>query len=138
MVFQPGQTGNPNGRPKGSRQKLTERFVDRLQADFYVHGVEAIKKARKQNPLGYLQIIASLMPKELKLDATFEIGSEPISELNRWLEALTTRAIEKNYQDTLQGGPILSPPLCIEQERRGEPVDIREDKRSTAKSEWLS
>jgi hypothetical protein len=32
MTFRPGQSGNPSGRPKGSRNKLTLKVVDRLEA----------------------------------------------------------------------------------------------------------
>ena len=32
MTFRAGQSGNPNGRPKGSRNKLTLEVRDRLEA----------------------------------------------------------------------------------------------------------
>ncbi len=32
MTFKAGQSGNPNGRPKGSRNKQTLGIIDRLEA----------------------------------------------------------------------------------------------------------
>jgi hypothetical protein len=32
MTFKAGQSGNPNGRPKGSKNKLTQAVADRLEA----------------------------------------------------------------------------------------------------------
>ncbi|MDQ3796834.1 MAG: DUF5681 domain-containing protein [Pseudomonadota bacterium] len=32
MTFKAGQSGNPNGRPKGSRNKQTLAVIDRLEA----------------------------------------------------------------------------------------------------------
>jgi hypothetical protein len=44
--FQPGASGNPNGRPKGSRNKLREAFLQALADDFETHGKDTIVKVR--------------------------------------------------------------------------------------------
>ena len=38
MKFQPGQSSNLKGRPKGSRNKLSEEFLRELADDFAEHG----------------------------------------------------------------------------------------------------
>lgn len=66
--WKPGQSGNPKGRPKGSRNKLGEAFVDALQEDFAKHGVKAIETVRTDKPEHYLKVIASILPKELNVN----------------------------------------------------------------------
>ncbi len=65
--FKSGQSGNPAGRPKGSRNVLTENFITALTKDFAEHGVAAIKRAREDDPAPYLRLDARLAPKELHL-----------------------------------------------------------------------
>jgi hypothetical protein len=61
-------TGNSGGgRRKGSRNKLTERFLDTIADDFAEHGVEAIARVRVTDPIAYLKMIGSLIPRELIL-----------------------------------------------------------------------
>ena len=36
--WKPGESGNPAGRPKGSRNKLSEEFVAEIYADWCEHG----------------------------------------------------------------------------------------------------
>lgn len=62
--WQPGQSPNPAGRPKGSRNKLSESFLAAMSDDFEQHGVEVIEKVRIERPQDYLKIIASIVPKE--------------------------------------------------------------------------
>jgi hypothetical protein len=66
-LFKPGQSGNPAGRPKGSRHKLGEDFVAAMSADFAEHGVKVIESVRVDRPHEYLKVVASLLPKEHKI-----------------------------------------------------------------------
>ncbi len=65
--WKPGQSGNPAGRPKGSRHKLSEDFIKAMAEDFEAHGAAAIVKMREDRPGDYIRVIASLMPKEATL-----------------------------------------------------------------------
>ena len=60
--FQPGQSGNPSGRPRGARSKLSETLLEALQRDFLEHGPAVIEEARKNDPSTYLKIRAGPGP----------------------------------------------------------------------------
>jgi hypothetical protein len=65
--FLPGNTGF-NGRPKGSRNKLGEAFLEDLRESWNEVGAIALKRAAEEDPVGYCKIIASLMPRDLNLN----------------------------------------------------------------------
>src|SRR6476659_11293544 len=66
------------GRPRGSRNKLGEKFFAALCDDFERHGIAAIAKVREEHPEQFIRVIASIVPKELHLnkDTTLEDMSE--------------------------------------------------------------
>ena len=64
------------GRPKGSRNKLTEDFIKALADDFGEHGEDAIALVREKKTDSYLMTIAKLIPKEINLTADFTVNIE--------------------------------------------------------------
>lgn len=62
--YQKGQSGNPNGRPKGSRNKLSERFLADVARDWNKHGREVLENVRLHQPAAYLRAVSGLIVKE--------------------------------------------------------------------------
>lgn len=79
--------GNP-GRPKGSRNKLGEAFLEALHDDFQKHGAQAIVECRTEKPEAYVRVIAGLLPQEVKLSVEQELTDEQLVERIRQLEAV--------------------------------------------------
>jgi hypothetical protein len=72
--WQPGESPNPGGKPKGSRNRLQGAFLNALADDFDAHGKKAIVEAREKDPMGYVKAIAALMPKQVE-------QSQPLDDL---------------------------------------------------------
>ena len=66
-LWQPGVSGNPAGRLRGSRNKLSEEVICALLRDFREHGQKAIAKVRRTQPAAYLKVLALLVPREHKV-----------------------------------------------------------------------
>lgn len=73
--FKPGVSGNPGGRPIGARSSLTADFLKALGQDFNKHGEKVIARARNADPLGYVKVIAQLLPKQIE-------KTQPLEDLN--------------------------------------------------------
>ena len=81
-----GQSGNPAGRPKGSRVKLQEAFLAALSDDFAAFGIGAIQTMRQEKPSDYVRCVASLMPKQLDVERPLQDMTD--DELSDSIEAL--------------------------------------------------
>jgi len=75
--------GHGPGRPRGARNRLQSSFLHALASDFEAHGAAAIKICRMEEPGRYVQIIASLMPKELEIERsiTADLDDEQLDAL---------------------------------------------------------
>jgi hypothetical protein len=101
--WQPGQSGNPAGRPKGSRNKLSEAFLSALSEDFEQNGVAVIASVRAEKPAEYLKIIAAIVPKQLEIrEASLEDMSD--EELLENLDAVRSLAASLVGATTPSGG----------------------------------
>jgi hypothetical protein len=81
--FLSGNSGG--GRPKGSRNKLGEAFIEALHDDFNEHGVKAIQDMRTDDPGGYVRVVAGLLPKELKIETVSDLTDEQLDARIRQL-----------------------------------------------------
>lgn len=73
--FLSGNNGGP-GRPKGSRNKLTEAFWDDLHAAWTKQGKDAIDRMIAEKPGDFVRVVASQMPKELN------VNTSPLNDLS--------------------------------------------------------
>jgi hypothetical protein len=88
IPFKPGQSGNPKGRPKGSRNKLSEVFFRDLCDAWETFGKPALMTAAWTHPVEFVRVVAQLMPKDVEVTAT-KINAERMSSAE--LEALISK-----------------------------------------------
>ena len=93
--WRPGESGNPGGRPKGSRNKLGQDCLRQLSDDFALHGASVIERVRSERPHDYLRVVVSLLPKQIELEndrprCMHEYSNEELMTMvaNGWEKAL--------------------------------------------------
>jgi hypothetical protein len=76
--FLPGNTGAGGGRPKGSRNKLSEAFWNDLAQAWDEHGQAAMRTLATEEPAKFVQVAASLMPKQLEVNVVETLTDEQL------------------------------------------------------------
>lgn len=75
--LKPFAKGNP-GRPKGSKNKLAENFWADLQSAWEKHGSSAVEHLATEEPSKFVQVVASVMPKEITVERLDSLSHEQL------------------------------------------------------------
>jgi len=98
-----GNIGGPR-RPKGSRNKLAQDFIDKVYEDWQVHGAKALIAMREQSPSKYCALVAALIQQHFKVehDHTLTLNEE---ELRAKLVEIRTKLLDSDVDTELLGPP---------------------------------
>ena len=94
--FQPGQSGNPKGRPQGSRHKATLAALELLAGDLEAITRKCIEKAKAGDMVAIRLVLDKLIPSAKSLPVTF-----PLPKLEK--AADLRQALAKVLQACSQG-----------------------------------
>jgi len=86
-AWKKGQSGNPKGRPKGSKHKLAEDYLGALSVDFARHGQKAIVDLRVKHLDVYMRLIAGLVPKDFVVEKEithYVVNAVPELSVEQW------------------------------------------------------
>ncbi len=70
--WKPGESGNPAGRPKGSRVKFGEEFVEYLAAHWKEHRKETLDWLFARKKEAYAKVVVAVFPKVIDIRADVE------------------------------------------------------------------
>ena len=102
--WKPGQSPNPNGRPKGSRNALSEAFVRDMHALWMDRGNQALMDMLVESPTKFCQLVGAIIPKDFQVSVDdgaiqYVINAQPQLSIDQWADQYLPQATD-NTEDT--------------------------------------
>ena len=72
-MWQPGESGNPAGRPIGARGRFSQRFIADLTTAWEEHGATALARTATEYPDRVVGIRSHLIPKDVSVSITAQL-----------------------------------------------------------------
>jgi hypothetical protein len=102
---------NGGGRPRGARNKLSQRVFDDILADWQQHGAVAIRQMRMEDPGAYVRVVVSTLPKEFLVEAVHsDLDDDQLDDL---IDHMKARLLEQRAA----AATVIEPPKRIEKVR---------------------
>jgi hypothetical protein len=108
--FKPGQSGNPAGRPRGSRNRIAGRFLDDVTEVWELHGREALITAIKREPMQFSKMVAGILPTQIvatTLTVSAEVDLANVEQAKTFLKAY--RMVRDAPLEAEPEGALISP-----------------------------
>jgi hypothetical protein len=98
--WQPGQSGNPAGRPKGAKSEFTEQFWRDIRDAWRDGGADAIRRMMRDMPDKFVVVAASKIPQEVETTTTTYVivAPEASTSTQEWLDSLSVRRPDQTIQ----------------------------------------
>jgi hypothetical protein len=78
--FPPGVSGNPAGRPRGSRNRLADAFITDVRDVWEMHGRDALERVARDQPEVLVKVVASLMPRDIDVNVSATVNAVSFAE----------------------------------------------------------
>jgi len=92
--FEPGNTFG-TGRPRGSRNRLSNAFVLDLHAEWERSGPAALKLMAMERPHEFCKLVGMLLPKELQLEQSHVVSDLSDEDLGALIEHARQQILER-------------------------------------------
>src|SRR5262245_5657904 len=86
--FAPGYSGNPGGSPDRARKALNAETIAELHKAFRRGGAKAIDKVMKNNPAMFLNLLVSLVPREMQVEQSGGVKAMTTEQIERAIEVV--------------------------------------------------
>jgi hypothetical protein len=107
IPWKPGQSGNPAGRQKGSRNKFSEAFLQDFYLVWLEEGEQALRTAARKSPARYIAVAAALIPQHFKVEQEHTLAGLSVEELREKLAEARQRLIASGVELPVIDGEVI-------------------------------